>query len=379
MPQLLLLLLALSAFGPEPARRATPVLEAAEAPAAHACRGRLGFVGRPILELQPFAAVNGFSTGVALSAFEIPGLLASEPDVVFVLRSGADAARARALQLDAWVRDGGLLITEFTATQVLYEPGPLNYLDGALVDDFWVPSGTACGGNAIRVEVPGQPIAEGLPEVWPCSGDSMGTLQVFAGVDPRLCVVLSVVGSDRDGDGRDDPVLAVTRVGLGAVAVFFSDFGNFQPLEDPRECPGGPLSASCRRHPLDERVFLNVLCHARGPFDCSAGCGDCDALRRALDEAEISSDGVRRSLRAKAERACASLEADRPLPAGHQLCALLREAAAQTGRHLAPDSAQRLRACVEALAEAEGLTLGLPLGSCTSRPALDLPDPGSRF
>ena len=371
MPHALLLLLSLSLLGPSPVRRVQPAIP--DEPASHGCGRSVGFVGRPILELEPFIDISGFSTSTALSASATLRLVGDDPDVIFVTRSGADFARTNAAALNSWIRGGGLLVTEFTATQILYEPGPLGYLSGALVDDFWVPSGTACGGNAIRVEVPGRAIAEGLPDIWPCSGDPMGTLQVFSGIDPRLCVVLSVVGSDRDGDGRDDPVLGVTPVGSGAVAAFFSDFGNFQPLEDPHLCPSGPLSAPCRRSPLDEQVLLNVLCHGDEPIDCSAACGDCEALRQTLAELPTDDEGLRRSLDAKARAACASLDDGRTIPAAQQLCALLREAGAQAGRKLALGDAEQLRACVESLADAEGLSLGVGLGTCRGRPLLGLP------
>jgi hypothetical protein len=341
-------------------------------PAADSCSRSVGFIGRPILDLESVIVNAGHATRTALDRRAVPGLLASNPDVIFVMRSGADAARLNSLDLDAWVRAGGLLITDFSATQLLYESGPLHYLDGLLVDDFWIPSGTACGGNAIRVEAPGHPFADGLPDAWPCSGDPMGTFQVFAGVDPELCVLLSVIGSDRDGDGRDDPVLGTKPVGLGTVAPFFSDIANFQPLQEPRVCPSGPASARCNRSLLDERVVLNVICHGDEPARCD-GCGDCDALEETLALAEIDNEGVRNALESRVRQACGQLRRGRLLTAGNALCALTHQVDAQDGKHLSSASAEELRTCIAELSEAAGLRPALPLIGCGGRPALSNP------
>lgn len=373
MRPLLALLLLLPWTSPAPAQVAfePPPIEAASDP----CSRSVGFIGRPLLDLEAVIQLGGHSTRTALDRSAVPGLLATDPDVIFVIRNGADAARQNALALDGWVREGGLLITDFSATQLLYETGPLNSLDGVLIDDFWIPSGTACGGNAIRVESSSHPVTRDLPSAWACSGDPMGTFQVYAGVDPRLCVLLSVIGSDRDGDGRDDPVLGVTQVGLGTVAPFYSDIANFQALEDPRTCPGGPLTARCQRTLLDEQVVLNLICHGDEPARCG-GCGDCDALRETLAGAEIESEGVKRSFEAKVRHACDQLRRGRLLNAGNALCALTHQIDAQDGQHLSNASAADLRTCISELSDAEGLRPTQPLGGCGGRPALG--DPGGR-
>lgn len=336
------------------------------------CGRSVGFIGRPILDLEPFLQRSGHPTRTALDRRAVPGLLASNPDVIFIVRTGTEAARQNAIALDAWVREGGLLITEFSATQLLYETGPLNYLDGVLIDDFWVPSGTACGGNPIGVEASGHPMAEGLPEAWACSGDPMGAFQVYAGVDSRLCVVLSVLGSDRDLDGRDDPLLGVTRVGLGSVAPFFCDMANFQPLQDPRTCPSGPSSAACFRSVFDEQVLLNVICQGDEPARCE-GCGDCDALEEMLAAATIDNEGIRNSLETKRRHACDRLRRGQLIPAGNTLCAMRHQIDAQDGKHLSSDSAADLRLCIRELSEAEGLRPALPLLGCGGRAAPGLP------
>jgi len=360
-----LLLLALTSSGASAQVSFEPP---AQVPIGDACSRSVGLIGQPILELESFLVGAGHPVRVARDRRDVPGLLASNPDVIFILRNGADAARAQALELDRWVRAGGLLITEFTATQVLYEAGPLHYLNGALVDDFWVPSGTACGGNAIRVEAAGHPMAEGLPAAWPCSGDPMGTFQVFSGVDPRLCVVLSIIGSDQDGDGREDPVLGVTRVGLGSVAPFFSDMANFQSLQDPRNCPSGPSSADCFRSVFDEQVLLNVICHGDELARCG-GCGDCDALRETLAGAAIDNAGVRNALEATLRNACEQLRRGRSITAGNALCAFSHQIDAQDGKHLGAASADDLRRCLAELSETAGLRPTLPLIGCGGAPA----------
>lgn len=340
--------------------------------ASDSCGRSVGLIGAPILDLESFLVRAGHPTRVARDRRDMPGLLASDPDVIFILRGGADTARAHGLELDRWVRAGGLLITEFRATQILYEAGPLHYLNGALIDDFWIPSGSACGGNAIRVEANGHPMAQGLPAAWACSGNPMGTFQLFSGVDPRLCVVLTVLGPDPDGDGLEEPVLGVTRVGLGSVAPFFSDMANFGALQDPRNCPGGPSSADCFRSVFDEQVLLNVICHGDELAPCG-GCTDCDALSDTLAGAAIDNAGVRTAMEATLRNACEQLRRGRLIPAGNALCAFSHQIDAQDGKHLGPASADDLRRCLAEVSESAGLRPTLPLFGCGGRPVRGAP------
>lgn len=344
----------------------TPAFAPGTCRAADGCGLTVGLLGNPRLELRPFLASHGIGSRQITTAAFLPAALDPETgdvDVVYVLRDGADIARAGAATLDAWLRGGGTLLTEFRATQVLHEPGPLGYLGGELVDDFWVPSGDPCGGNGVRVEDPDHPLAEGLPPGWSCSGNPVAVFQVFDGVDPRLCVVASIPGSDRDGDGREDPLVGVLQVGQGRVVAFHSDFGNWSPLEDPRACSSsGP---DCRRTVEEEVLLLNAICR---PGGCA--CGSCADLLARVEAAAIDREGVRRSLAAKAEAACRALARGRREAAGGVLCALLNELRALRGRQVTAAAADEIRTCVLRLAAANEVRVGPPEGGCGAAPVL---------
>lgn len=313
--------------------------------------GRLG--GYFSSDIDSFFASLGMTVSPQSAASIAGGSLAGV-DALYVLRDGAGAAISVAGTIDAWVNGGGILITEFTATDMLYTT--FGYLSGALVDGFWVPSGTVCGGNTVITNSPGNPIAAGLPATFACSGDPAGVFYVYNQVAPEMCVIASIQGSDRNGDGIDDPWIGVVPVGAGSVVAIHSDFGDWQSLQDPRSCPGGPGSASCNRASYDETVLANAVCLANG-CGASGRCTTCDDVRATIDAADIDVEGVRNSFHAKVNAACAALDRDQHNTSGNILCALLNEVTSQSGKHVTEASAQAIIDCVKAFAAANAIPL----------------------
>ncbi len=321
----------------------------ARLPLAAGCDRTVGLLGSPFGDLVPSIESFGL-TVLGLDASAIAGGALDSIDVLYVVRSGMFDATSEAATIDAWVRSGGVMITEFDSTTVFYSPGPLNYLSGTLASPFHFPSGTVCGGNTIVVNEPDHPLAEGLDSAWDCSGDPIGVLKVYAGIDPSLLVIASVSGSDADGDGVDDPVLAVADVDDGTIILFYSDFGDWTTLVDPRDCAGGAGSADCSRSVEDETLLANALC-----FD--PGCGDCPALHETIDAMDIDVAGVRKSLHSQADAACKAAGKGQLKAAGNTLCALLNHDRAQFDKHVSADSAIVLENCVRAFAEANAISL----------------------
>jgi len=96
--------------------------------------------------------------------------------------------------------------------------------------------------------------------------------------------------------------------------------------------------------------------------DEERACDACDDVRATIDEADIDAPGVRRSLLSKLEAACRALDRGRRNAAANVLAALLSDLASQDARHVAPESAAAIRACVERFATLQGLILRSPPG-----------------
>jgi hypothetical protein len=106
-----------------------------------------------------------------------------------------------------------------------------------------------------------------------------------------------------------------------------------------------------------------------GPCAGGGQCRSCEDLLATIDAADVDDAGIRQSLRAKAEQACRLAEHPRAASPAHQLCALLRELAAQRRRHVTEEAAIVVEDCVRPGAAARDLSLarGDPGGR---RPAL---------
>jgi hypothetical protein len=182
-------------------------------------------------------------------------------DALYVNRSGIADATAKAPAIEAWVRSGGVLITEFDATALLLNGTTFGFFHAATLDvPFGVPSGSVCGGNTANVTSPGNALAAGLPATWSCSGDPIGVFQVYneASLDPAIDRVVRA-NVDQNRDGALDPVVGAACVDNGAVVAFFTDFGDWTPLQNPRVCPNPP----CNRSIEDETLMLNAVCRVK--------------------------------------------------------------------------------------------------------------------
>jgi hypothetical protein len=243
--------------GPRAAVKAAPPA----AGAAVACQKQVGILGSYFeAEMTAFLVSNGL-TVASVTGASIAGGALSKLDVLYINRAGtADATAQRAL-IEAWVRGGGVLITEFDATELLFNGSTFNFFSAATLDNgSAVPSGDVCGGNTVNVTSPGNALASGLPASWSCSGDPMGVFKVYkeSTLDPILDRVLRV-SADQNNDGAKDVAAGTACVGGGAVVAFFSDFGDFQPLQVGRPCPNPP----CTRTPQDEALMLNAVCRVK--------------------------------------------------------------------------------------------------------------------
>lgn len=332
-------------------------------PFAEGCGATVGLVGSYFGAQITDTLTSYGLTVLNLDAAAIAGGALDSVSAIYITRAGVGIASSEAAAIDAWLNAGGVAMSEFTATSLWYDGGAFDYLDGALVDGFYVPSGTVCGNNTIVVNDPSHPVAEGLPAAWDCSGDPIGVLNVYEGIDPNLCVIASAFGVDRDGDGVDDPVVAAFDVGDGAVIIFYTDFGDWQALEDPRvNC------TSCMRTPEDETLLLNALCQGAG---CSAvlSCAECEAVHATIDAMEIDVEGVRNSLHSQFAAACRALERGQLHTSGNILCAMLDHNEAQDAldnenKHVSHESAVALEECVRSFAEANEIPLRVPDNHC---------------
>ena len=326
-------------------------------PFATGCDATVGLLGNYFgTQITNFLTASGL-TVLNLDAAAISGGALDSVSAIYITRSGTSIANSTAPIIDAWIRDGGVAMSEFTASSLWYDGGAFDYLDGTLVDGFYVPSGTVCGNNTIVVNDPGHPVAADLPPAWDCSGDPIAVWTVYTGIDPQLCVIASVFGVDRDGDGVDDPTVAALDVDNGAVIIFYTDFGDWQALEDPRiNC------TSCNRTAEDETLLLNALCRGAGCGAVVAGCATCEEVHATIDSLDIDVEGVRKSLHSQFDAACRAFERGKPETSGNILCALLEHNQAQDddsneNKHIANESAIILEECVRSFAAANEIPL----------------------
>ncbi len=233
---------------------------AAPAPGAPiACDKRVGILGDYFgPEMQAFLVANGLTVTFE-TAVSLPSSL-NDLDVLYVNRSGVGDATTHRTIIEAWVRNGGVLITEFDATELLFN-GTFNFFAPATLDSgFAVPSGTVCGANTVSVTSPANALATGLPPAWSCSGDPIGVFKVYkeSTLPPSLDRVARLT-VDQNQDGAKDPVVGTACVDNGTVVPFFSDFGDWTALQNPRTCPNPP----CNRSIEDETLMLNAVCRVK--------------------------------------------------------------------------------------------------------------------
>lgn len=214
------------------------------------CSKNVGLLGIGfVAAITTFLQNNGQNVVTVNQAFIDAGNL-STLDVLYLGRGGTGVANANVAAIQAFVQNGGTLITEFSATDAVINN--FNFCTGTLDNPFKVPSGTVCGGNDVTVQNPSNPIATGLGAGWSCSGDPIGVIRTFNPLDAAFDIVATV---------GPDPVVATCcqGTGSGVWVAFFTDFGDWQSLQDPRTCPNPP----CNRSQEDEALMLNSVCLAR--------------------------------------------------------------------------------------------------------------------
>jgi hypothetical protein len=236
------------------------------------CSRDVGLLGSSFqAQIAATLTAMGHTVSIETNASIAGGSLAGL-DVLYVLRDGPVGGIAGIIE--AWVNGGGTLITEFSSTAALFDGVTYTMFSPATLDNgFAVPSGTVCGGNDVNVALPGNPLSTGLGAGWSCSGDPIGVLHVYNEntLDPDMDIALRIK-QDTNGDGFFDAVAGTACVGNGTVVAFFSDFSDWQALENPRVCP----NPTCMRSIQDETLLSNAVCLAVGgcaqehpcPWDC---------------------------------------------------------------------------------------------------------------
>ena len=231
------------------------------------CSKNVGILGGYFAnEMLMFLEANGHNVTQETADSIAVGSL-SKLEVLFINREGTSDASAQAPAIEAWSRNGGILITEFDATELLFDGSTFGFFKVATLEEDWsVPSGTFCGGNKINIENPDNSLATSLVPGWTCSGDPIAVFKIYDAdtLDDELEIVASI-NADLNADGVPDPVAGTACIGNGTVVVFTTDFADFQPLQDPRTCPNPP----CNRSIEDEILMLNAVCLSLN--NCLAG------------------------------------------------------------------------------------------------------------
>ncbi|MHC4429259.1 MAG: hypothetical protein ACYS0D_11770 [Planctomycetota bacterium] len=216
--------------------------------AGQACTKSVGILGEYfVAEITAFLVSQGHAVFAVTQADIQAGILATL-DVLYVNRNGTTDAAAEAVAIESWVRGGGTLVTEFSATQQLFDGATYGFFGAAtLLNGFYTPSGDVCGSNTMIVELPGNILASGLPPSW-CSGDPYGVFVVYdeSTFDPGVKIVVRVEG-DENGDGVNEAAMGSACIDSGAIVMFFSDFADWSA---PAACD------ACGRT-VDEEVSLN--------------------------------------------------------------------------------------------------------------------------
>ena len=200
----------------------------------------------------------------------------------------------------------------------------------------------------------------------------------------------AVAAGDIDGDGIDDVAFGahhynVPDTGSGQVYVFLggalwnSIYDLNTEIPDIRVTGGafregqgsalelGDLNGDGSRDVISaghgytydsSREFCGRVIMVAGPdLGGWISCRSYDDLFRKIDEASIDVQGVRNSLRSKAENSNGRYLAGDLRAAGNILCALLHEIDAQDGKHVESSSAKTLRACIKDMAQVLGIEL----------------------
>ncbi len=229
------------------------------------CSRDVGLLGS-YFEADLTAFLTGAGHTVSLqTAASISGGSLATIDVLYITRAGVGDAAAVAATIEAWVRGGGVLITEFDATVQLLDGVTYGMFAAATLDNgFAVPSGNVCGENAVNIVNPANPLSTGLGAGWACSGDPIGVLKVFneATLDAAIDIAARIK-LDTNGDGINDAVAGHACVDNGAVSMFFTDFADWSALDNPHICP----NPNCLRTIQDETLLNNAVCMS------IAGCG----------------------------------------------------------------------------------------------------------
>ena len=167
---------------------------------------------------------NGDEVTIVDHAFMADGGLA-KLDVLLYLRYGGEVAKDYVPEITKFVNNGGVLLTEYTATTYVLDVFSFSSVDSEIIDkSYFSPSGSVDGGNNILITAPAHPLATNLPSSF-VSGDQFGAIRIYNVLDPNFTTV-ATLDHDVNRDGQNDPVVSTMCIGDGVWIAFFSDFGD---------------------------------------------------------------------------------------------------------------------------------------------------------
>ena len=182
-----------------------------------------------------------------------------------------------------------------------------------------------------------------------------------AGFSFRRAMSRFTLLADTDDDGTWETVVVDQDINVDYATQPGNDASDPTNL-DLSLLSAGPVSSSLWRIEIIQGTDVQPFEGARlveldalGP-----GCGDCascDELHATIDGLLIDVEGVRNSFHSQADAACKALDREHLKTSGNVLCAMLHHDDAQDAKHVDAVSAEELRACVRAFAEANGIEL----------------------
>ncbi len=159
-------------------------------------------------------------------------------DAVWLKRFGAAPTPAEAANIMAYINAGGCVFTDFDTTNWFFD-GTLASYAGTLLNNFYFPDPTFTQNSVVTVTNASNPITAGLAPSW----TGQNPMQVFqayqlATLDPAIDVAVTLFPNQPWGTAllAPIPVVGTIDIGLGHVALMFSDFADFlAPDVNPNE------------------------------------------------------------------------------------------------------------------------------------------------
>jgi len=203
--------------------------------AAGASAGNVGMYGNlfdtedaAALALVGHTSVAGINIGASLAPY----------DAVWLKRFGAAPTPAEAANILAYVNAGGCVFTDFETTNWWFD-GTLASYAGTLLNNFYFPDPSFTQNSVVTVTNASNPITTGLAPSW-TGQQPMEVFQAYqlSTLDAAIDVAITLFPNQPWGTATlaPIPVVGTINIGLGRVALMFSDFADFlAPDVNPNE------------------------------------------------------------------------------------------------------------------------------------------------